>query len=383
MRQAKGLHACVRQSRQGRDRLCATTWHSWSLAEAPLAVRRGLVSRASMQYQQDEKVLCFHGPLMYQAKILMAEDWKGTENQHGAVGPHYFVHYQGWKKTWDEWVPDSRLLKYTEENLARQKALVDAHKAEAAAAAAVAAAHAENAASRSKADTRHKGAASGLSAGSSRRGSKRSRDASEADDHERKPDMHLVLPESLKSQLVDDWENVTRKEQLVPLPRTPNVKQILEEYAELHRTSDARSSSVLSEVLAGLQLYFDKSLAQNLLYRFEREQYVQMRKQHGPKACEDEPKPARRGRASQQEVPVNAAGQLDLEASDMYGAEHLLRLFVNLPDIVSQTNMDPESVSILRDHVHAFLAFLAQEQKRLFCQAYQEPSPAYHRLHSV
>ena len=93
-----------------------------------------------MQYQPEEKVLCFHGPLMYQAKILMAEDWKGTENQHGAVGPHYFVHYQGWKKTWDEWVPDARLLKYTDENLARQKALVDAHKAEAAAAAAVAAA---------------------------------------------------------------------------------------------------------------------------------------------------------------------------------------------------------------------------------------------------
>jgi hypothetical protein len=35
---------------------------------------------------------------------------------------------------------------------------------------------------------------------------------------------------------------------------------------------------VLSEVLAGLQLYFDKSLAQNLLYRFEREQYVSGRK---------------------------------------------------------------------------------------------------------
>ena len=72
----------------------------------------------------------------------MAEDWKGSENQNGAVGPHYFVHYQGWKKTWDEWVPEERLLKHTEENVARQKALVDAQKAEAAAAAAVAAAHA-------------------------------------------------------------------------------------------------------------------------------------------------------------------------------------------------------------------------------------------------
>lgn len=303
-----------------------------------------------MQYHQDEKVLCFHGPLIYQAKILLAEDWKGTENQNGAVGPHYFVHYQGWKKTWDEWVPDSRLLKYTDENVARQKALVDAHKAEAAAAAAVAAAHAENAA-RPKTDSRK--LSSGVSAStpgaSTSRGSKRSREASEAEDHERKPDIKLVIPESLKAQLVDDWENVTRKEQLVPLPRTPNIKQILHEYGEHYRAThtDASSVAVLAEVLAGLKLYFDKSLAHNLLYRFEREQYVQMRQRHAPKAGEDT-KPAasstRRGRSATKaettpdpapqassnparDTPVNAAGQLDLEPSEMYGAEHLLRLF--------------------------------------------------------
>ncbi|KAJ2303608.1 Esa1p-associated factor, partial [Coemansia sp. RSA 2704] len=38
-------------------------------------------------------------------------------------GPHYFVHYKGWKQTWDEWVDESRALKFTEENLAKQKAL--------------------------------------------------------------------------------------------------------------------------------------------------------------------------------------------------------------------------------------------------------------------
>ena len=29
---------------------------------------------------------------------------------------YYFIHYQGWKTKWDEWVNDSRILKYTEEN---------------------------------------------------------------------------------------------------------------------------------------------------------------------------------------------------------------------------------------------------------------------------
>ena len=28
----------------------------------------------------------------------------------GAIGPQYYVHYEGWKETQDEWVPAERLL---------------------------------------------------------------------------------------------------------------------------------------------------------------------------------------------------------------------------------------------------------------------------------
>ncbi|WFD18719.1 Esa1p-associated factor [Malassezia caprae] len=354
-----------------------------------------------MQYHQDEKVLCFHGPLIYQAKvrssshsqILLAENWKESDNQSGATGPHYFVHYQGWKKTWDEWVPEMRLLKLNEENLARQKALVDAQKAEAAAAAAVAAAHEQGA--RSKADGRRAPSSAGAAGGG--RGSKRSRDTSECDGNEKRPDLRLHVPDSLKAALVDDWENVTRKEQLVPLPRTPNVKEILKDYAEHYKaTSQGRAASrshaspILDEVLAGLKLYFDKSLAQNLLYRFERRQYVELRKQLGSKAGDgvdaEDAKPAGRrgGRGGAAKPPPSESPTAaELEASEVYGAEHLLRLFVNLPGIVAHTSMDPESVAILREHLNEFLLFLAKEQARLFVREYEEPSPAYHRLSST
>ncbi|KAJ7830218.1 hypothetical protein B0H14DRAFT_3715726 [Mycena olivaceomarginata] len=43
-----------------------------------------------------------------------------TENSING-GVHYFVHYKGWKKTWDKWVPPSRLLKDTEAHRARTK----------------------------------------------------------------------------------------------------------------------------------------------------------------------------------------------------------------------------------------------------------------------
>ncbi|KAI3628754.1 EAF3 [Malassezia furfur] len=330
-----------------------------------------------MQYEPDEK-------------ILLAEDWKGDDNQNGAVGPHFLVHYQGWKKTWDEWVPETRLLKYNEENLARQKALVEAQKAEAQAAA-QSTGHADGGShATGKRDQRK---ASGTASGS--RGTKRSRESTEHDDSERRPEIKLVLPDSLKVQLVDDWENVTRKEQLVPLPRKPNVREILKEYGDAyraeHKTKPGESSAVLDEVLSGLKLYFDKSMPQNLLYRFERPQYVEMRKLHGPKMGDGDvgssgtSRSDTKGRGARKSSAAPAAedtvqpASLEMEASEIYGAEHLLRLFVNLPGIVAHTSMDAESVALLREHLTAFLAFLAREQKRLFVDAYETPSLAYQR----
>ncbi|KAL5967252.1 hypothetical protein TSMEX_005019 [Taenia solium] len=60
-----------------------------------------------------EKVLCFHGPLLYQAKILDVK----VEGE----GYQYFVHYQGWNKNWDEWVKEERMFKYDAEGLRMQK----------------------------------------------------------------------------------------------------------------------------------------------------------------------------------------------------------------------------------------------------------------------
>ncbi|KAH8399114.1 hypothetical protein KR215_002424, partial [Drosophila sulfurigaster] len=60
-----------------------------------------------------ERVLCFHGPLIYEAKVLK------TKPETTPV--EYYIHYAGWSKNWDEWVPESRVLKYNDENVKRQK----------------------------------------------------------------------------------------------------------------------------------------------------------------------------------------------------------------------------------------------------------------------
>jgi hypothetical protein len=48
-------------------------------------------------YTQNERVLCYHGPLIYEAKVLDTEHHDNPAPITGKVGWHYFVHYKGWK----------------------------------------------------------------------------------------------------------------------------------------------------------------------------------------------------------------------------------------------------------------------------------------------
>jgi len=53
----------------------------------------------SLSFTVGERVLCYHGPLVYEAKVLKAETWDETNTKLSTVGPHFFVHYKGWKQT--------------------------------------------------------------------------------------------------------------------------------------------------------------------------------------------------------------------------------------------------------------------------------------------
>ncbi|KAI6021027.1 MRG-domain-containing protein [Pisolithus marmoratus] len=309
----------------------------------------------SLSYSVGERVLCYHGPLIYEAKVLKAEVWDESNTKTSAVGPHFFVHYKGWKQTWDEWVSITRLLKYDETNVALQKALTN---------------QASAAAASSSGTSKGKGASGGTSTigtGSGRgrkdgRGTKRGR---EEDDTHRKPEMKLNVPEALKVQLVDDWEAVTKNNQLVPLPRNPNVLDILLEFKDhvlkMGKQANLRDPElILPTIISGLQVYFDRSLGANLLYRFERPQYAEIRKTYvtGPKVV---------------------VGQ-EKEMSAIYGAEHLLRMLVSLPQMVASSTMDAESVSLVKDYVNELLVFLVSERGRFFLTEYESSSLQYQNI---
>ena len=51
----------------------------------------------SPAYSKDEKVLCFHHELLYEAKVL---DSKAIDPNDKRPSYQYRVHYKGWKNTY-------------------------------------------------------------------------------------------------------------------------------------------------------------------------------------------------------------------------------------------------------------------------------------------
>ena len=71
------------------------------------------------------KVLCYHGPLLYEAKCVKSR----KDTKSGNPGDfQYFVHYQGWNKNWDEWVDETRILKASSENFDKKEKLFLQHQ---------------------------------------------------------------------------------------------------------------------------------------------------------------------------------------------------------------------------------------------------------------
>ena len=124
-----------------------------------------------------------------------------------------------------------------------------------------------------------------------------------------RPEVRIPITDQLKSILVDDWENVTKNLTLVPLPSKWPVNKIMDLYHDEEkdkRRPGSAEADLLEEVVQGVKEYFEKCLGRILLYRFEREQYFEVRKK-----WEAGVGPEWEGKG----------------VNDVYGPEHLCRLF--------------------------------------------------------
>lgn len=255
--------------------------------------------------------------------------------QHLQAADAYLLHYKGWKAKWDEWVTGDRIMEYTPENLALQKEL--------------------------KVATSKKYKLVKQEKGIRKRGSSSQQSGANDKANKKKKDkinfeIGLTIQPVLKYLIIDDWEYITKDRKLISLPTTVLIDSILNQYYHHKVEADLPPSeiNILQEFIQGLKIYFEKSLSLILLYRFEKLQYLNLLKEYEKK------------------------GET-LNLSRVYGVEHLLRLFVVLPGLVSQTSMDAISVGVMGAQCTNFLEYLCGNLSD-FVNEYVNVSPAYDRL---
>ncbi|KAK8710890.1 hypothetical protein V6N13_146199 [Hibiscus sabdariffa] len=245
----------------------------------------------------------------------------------------YFVHYLGWNKNWDEWVSADRLMKLTEENVMKQQALDKKLGVDKSSKSGRSSQSKPKSSADAKADKEDP-------KNTAPKGRKRKSDSGvEKDNSSLEKLVKIQVPSTLKKQLVDDWDFVTQQDKLVKLPRSPNVDDILTKYLEYRSKKDGIMTDSIGEILKGIRCYFDKALPVMLLYKKERQQYHEF--------VHD-----------------------DVSPSTIYGAEHLLRLFVKFPELLAYVNIEEETLTRLQQKLMDFLKFLQKNQSTFFLFPY-------------
>ncbi|XP_057490151.1 protein MRG1-like isoform X2 [Actinidia eriantha] len=227
---------------------------------------------------------------------------------------------KGWKKNWDEWVGMDRLMKYTEE---KEKEINKKQGTEKI--------------TKIERTPQIKPRDSNVARGKKRKkhpGTKGKGNLAQ----EKLVNIHI--PSTLKKQLIDDCELITHMGKLIKLPRSPHVDDILQKYLDHRLKMDGMISDSVGEILNGLRCYFDKALPAMLLYKSERQQYQEAIAEH-------------------------------VSPSTLYGAEHLLRLFVKLPEMLYFANIEEQTLNELQQKLLDFLKFLQKNQSSFFLCTYQ------------
>jgi len=163
------------------------------------------------------------------------------------------------------------------------------------------------------------------------------------------------IAQPLKKKLLGDWEYIICKKYLITLPRTPTVSEILDSYlkeTESINSNDITGKQKFNEIIESIKLYFNKALGTLLLYRFERQQYSEILKRYPDKGM-----------------------------VDIYGVEHLLRLFVKVPQLLANVEMEDEALNLVKSTIEDVLKYITKNLGGLSSETCYEPaSPQYIRL---
>ena len=265
-------------------------------------------------YTSGERILAFHGPLIYDAKIMGIRQTKGD-----APMTEYLVHYLGWKKSWDEWMDGTRIMPDTARNRVYQQTLALSKKG-----------------------------TGEVVTGEIKSGELEDEDTADENPEEPEakrtktkessvpkeklsPIVEIPMPEKLRQQLVSDWKCVMDDQKMFVLPARVPIIQICRTFMDYCNSKGEKMDDLLAYVVS-LRKFFDLAVGKHLLYALERRQYMIIR------------------------AEMEKSGKTP---SEVYGPDHLLRLFAKLPDLLPHTDVTEEEVAKIQRHTFEFMRFLA------------------------
>lgn len=131
----------------------------------------------------------------------------------------------------------------------------------------------------------------------------------------------------LKAQMVEEYDMVVSNHLWVPLPREPNVEKILSEFIE--SIDDTQIKMIETQIIKSITDYFNMSLPLLLLYPNEKTQADSIMEKNK-----------------------------DKKFTEVYGAEHLLRLIVKLPQLISLVSNNQSIMDVLFSKLTLLLKYL-------------------------
>lgn len=301
------------------------------------------------KWKKGSKVLVPHTDQYYAAIVL--------QGQKRPDGQWYLLHYDGWSNKYNEWVEESGLVRW-------DKTLLE------------------------------KSAVAAGNPPGDLAGRKRKADIAPAEPSlavEIPQQLRLHIPPLLKKVVLDDSTQVNLKGTLLPLPRNmhgrPTVNDILKDYEAAvakevaeGEQQDPQKAEAVREMVAGLRAYFDQALRHCLLYSHEVQQADEALRGGGGSSG------AAAAAADSTAAEGDQADGSRKAASDLYGAEHLVRLFVKLPELVPVAFMTPPDVVRLEQQLHDLMRRMTEVKRhaRYFSVSEEyKPNPAYDPMLSL